>query len=186
VTPASTKATAAKLRTARLVLRPVAPDDHTRLHALFTQPGVRRVIFDDEIIPPERTAEIIRISEESFRTRRFGLWLASGSGLANVANAVNVASETIGFGAFWYFRDPPELELLYGVGDAYVKRGYGREIARAIVGYGFDTLQLPEIRASTDPAHADSRRLLDDLGFAFERQAVAGGLDTVFYSKRRA
>jgi hypothetical protein len=29
------------LETARLILRPVRPQDHARLHALFTQPGVR-------------------------------------------------------------------------------------------------------------------------------------------------
>jgi len=99
---------------------------------------------------------------------------------------MHMRQDPVGFGALWYFRDPPELELLYGVSDTHVKRGYGREIARAIVAYGFDTLQMPEIRASTDPAHGDSRRLLDDLGFTFERQAVVGGLDTVFYFKRRA
>jgi RimJ/RimL family protein N-acetyltransferase len=167
------------LDTDRLILCPVAPADHARLHALFTQPGVRRVIFDDEIIPSDRTVDIIRTSEACFTKERFGLWLAR----LKPFTAEDVAP--IGFGALWYFRDPPELELLYGVGDSHVKRGYGREIARAIVQYGFSTLHMPEIRASTDPAYTDSRRLLDDLGFTFERQAVVHGLDTVFYSRRR-
>jgi ribosomal-protein-alanine N-acetyltransferase len=177
------------LDTARLVLRPVTPDDHARLHGLFTQPGVRRVIFDDEIIPPERTSEIIRTSERLFTTARHGLWLAAmkpGPAVAPLPHGtVEFTPDVVGFGALWYFREPPELELLYGLGDGHVTNGYGREIARAIVDYGFSTLRLTEIRASTDPGHTNSRRLLDDLGFAFERQAVVGGLDTVFYSKRR-
>jgi ribosomal-protein-alanine N-acetyltransferase len=177
------------LGTERLVLRPVTEGDHATLHGLFTQPGVRRVIFDDETIPPERTAEIIRTSERLFTTARHGLWLAAVKpGLAAAfppETAEEFAPEVVGFGALWYFREPPELELLYGLADAHVKKGYGREIARAIVEYGFSTLHLTEIRASTDPGHADSRRLLVDLGFTFERQAVVGGLETVFYWKRQ-
>ena len=91
----------------------------------------------------------------------------------------------IGFGAFWYFRDPPELELLYGVADEHAGAGFGREIAHAITEYGFTALEMTTIRASTDEAHGRSRRLLETLGFEFERRAVIDGLDTVFYSATR-
>jgi ribosomal-protein-alanine N-acetyltransferase len=167
------------IETARLVLRPVAPDNQGGLHALFTQPGVRRFLFDDQILPPDAIADIIGKSEDLFRTRRFGLWLAR-------LKSESAAARPIGFGAFWFFRDPPELELLYGVADAEVRQGYGREIARAVVDYGFSTLRMAEVRASTDASHAASRRLLEVLGFAFERQAVVGGLDTAFYVSRTA
>jgi ribosomal-protein-alanine N-acetyltransferase len=164
------------LATPRLVLRPVRPQDHAALHALFTQPGVRRFVFDDEIITREQATEIICTSGDLFRTQRFGLWLAR-----RTAEAAN-QDDPIGFGALWYFRDPPELELLYGVADAELQQGYGREIAHAVVAYGFATLQMPEIRASTDAAHGASRRVLDALGFTFARQAVVAELDTAFYS----
>ena len=158
------------ITTERLALKPVAPADHATLHSLFTEPGVRRIIFDDQIIPPEQTTAIIATSETLFHTHAFGLWLARMKDDA-----------AIGFGGLWYFREPPELELLYGVGDAHGKRGYAREIARAIVAYAFDTLKMTEVCASTDPSHSSSRRLLEDLGFSLDRQAIVGGLDTVFY-----
>jgi len=168
------------LETARLVLRPVRPQDHAGLQAIFTQPGVRRYVFDDEVITAEQTTEIICTSGDLFRTQQFGLWLAR-------RQSEPVASEDpVGFGALWYFREPPELELLYGVADAELKQGYGHEIARAVVNHGFATLRMPEIRASTDAAHAASRRLLDALGFTFERQAIVGKLDTAFYSLRNS
>ena len=160
------------IETARLVLEPVAPADQAVVHEMFTEPGVRRIIFDDAILAPEQTAEIIAKSETLFAESRFGLWLARAS-----------ATELVGFGGLWYFRDPPELELLYGVRDGQLKRGYGREIARAVVRYAADTLGMAELKASTHPSHADSRRVLDDLGFIFERQAIVAGLDTVFYRK---
>ena len=164
------------LETARLVLRPVRPQDHAELHALFTQPGVRRFVFDDQVITPEQTTEIICTSGDLFRTERFGLWLARRHADSPAADG------PVGFGALWYFRDPPELELLYGVADAEVQQGYGREIARAVVDYSFASLLMDELRASTDASHVASRHLLDALGFTFERQAVVAGLDTVFYS----
>jgi ribosomal-protein-alanine N-acetyltransferase len=159
------------IHTGRLRLRPVVPADQPALHALFTQPGVRRFIFDDEILTVGRTEEIIRTSGNLFARENRGLWIAQ----------MLDTDTPIGFGALWYFRDPPELELLYGVGDDYLKNGYGREIAGAVVDYGFGILRMPSIRASTDAAHVDSRRLLRDLQFIFERRAVVGGLDTVFY-----
>jgi len=166
------------LETPRLVLRPVRPPDHAMLHAVFTQPGVRRFVFDNEIVSLEQVTEIIRTSGDLFRTQQFGLWLARR------ASESAAREGPIGFGGLWYFRDPPELELLYGVADAELMQGYGREIARAIIDYGFTTLQMPEIRASTDAGHVASRRLLDALGFNFERLAVIGALDTAFYSLR--
>jgi RimJ/RimL family protein N-acetyltransferase len=157
-----------------LILRPVAEDDREALHAIFTQPGVRRFIFDDQAVPREQTDDIVRRSLALFAGRRFGLWLAR-----------RPAGALIGFGAFWYFREPPELELLYGVADEHVGAGFGREIAQAITDYGFTALEMTTIRASTDYAHARSRRLLETLGFEFERRAVIDGLDTVFYTATR-
>jgi ribosomal-protein-alanine N-acetyltransferase len=166
------------LETPRLVLRPVRPHDHATLHGMFIQPGVRRFVFDDEIVTLEQVTEIIQTSGDLFRTQQFGLWLARPSPASAAGDA------PIGFGALWHFRDPPELELLYGVADAEVGLGYGREIARAVIDYGFTTLHMPAIRASTDAAHVASRRLLEALDFSFDRQAVVGALDTVFYSLR--
>lgn len=163
-----------EIHTGRLVLRPVIHADLTALHTLFTQPGVRRFIFDDEILTTERTADLIRTSSELFDRERFGLWIALR----------REGRVPIGFGAFWYFRDPPELELLYAVGDDHLKQGYGREIARAVIDYGFRVLRMPAIRASTDAAHADSQRLLESLQFTLERRAVVNGLDTVFYARQ--
>jgi [ribosomal protein S5]-alanine N-acetyltransferase len=166
------------LETPRLVLRPVRPQDHAALHGIFTQPGVRRFVFDDQILTLEQVTEIICTSGELFRTQQFGLWLARPVGESPAGDS------PLGFGALWYFRDPPALELLYGVADAELGEGYGREIARAVVDYGFTTLHMPEVRASTDAAHAASRRLLEALGFRLEDQAVVAGLDTAFYSLR--
>jgi ribosomal-protein-alanine N-acetyltransferase len=168
--------------TPRLTLKPMTTGQHAAVHALFTQPGMRRFLFDGTILPPERTAEIVETSEALFAANDFGLWLAR---LRSKADNADVDDEPIGFGGFWYFREPPELELLYGLADDHLKQGYGREIACAVVQHGFATLGMTEIRASCDEPHHDSRRLLEDIGFSLRNRALVNGLDTVFYSKQR-
>lgn len=161
------------LRTARCTLRPLAAGDTERLHEIFTAPGVRRYLWDDEIIPIERTRFVVEMSERMFRDERFGLWGAWLSGSPTL----------MGFTGLWRFRDPPDLELLYGLAESHWGRGYATEIASAIVAYGFDALDMPVVRASTDVANAASTRVLDRLGFSLERRAVVGGLDTLFYQR---
>ena len=111
------------LTTRRLRLRPVTAADARPLHALWTTPGVRRYLWDDEAIPFERTEGAIVLSGQLFAERRHGLWLAS----------VCSSQEPCGFGGLWPFHDPPEMELLYGVGEPFWGRGYGTEIGAAVL-----------------------------------------------------
>ena len=163
-----------ELATPRLQLRPFRPEDVPALHALWTDADVRRFLWDGEAIPLEQTAAIVDESERLFSTERRGLWGA----WMRTDNAL------AGFGGFWTFRDPPELELLYGLGRPYWGRGLATEVATAIVEYGVEQLHMREIRASTDPPNEASVRVLERLGFTLERRAVVGGLDTLSYSLR--
>ena len=163
-----------ELETPRMRLRPFRPEDVPALHALWTDADVRRFLWDDEIIPLEQTAAIIDESERLFGTERRGLWGAW----------MRTDDALCGFGGFWTFRDPPELELLYGLGRAYWGQGLATELATAIVEYGIEQLHMREIRASTDPPNDASVRVLERLRFTLERRAVVGGRDTLFFSLR--
>ncbi|MYG14759.1 MAG: GNAT family N-acetyltransferase, partial [Gammaproteobacteria bacterium] len=50
------------LQTKRLTLRPLAEADLSALHRFWTQPDVRRYLWDNEIISIERVAEIVASS----------------------------------------------------------------------------------------------------------------------------
>jgi [ribosomal protein S5]-alanine N-acetyltransferase len=139
----------------------VEQPDTDNLHRLWTTPGVRRYLRDNEIIPRARTADVIARSERLFAERGHGL---SGA---------------------WKVDSPPELELLYGVADDLWGQGYATEIAEAVVRHCLGELQMPLVRASTDTGNAASVRVLEKLGFAFERRATADGLATVFYLLER-
>jgi ribosomal-protein-alanine N-acetyltransferase len=165
-----------ELTSPRCVLRPLAAPDTEALHALWTSAGVRRFLWDDEIIPIERTRASIELNHRLFAEHGYGLWGARPT----------AADDLIGFGGLWPFRDPPELELVYGIADAQCGRGYATEIARAVIARCFDVLDMAVVRASTDVGNTPSARVLEKLGFRFTRRATVAGLDTLFYELTRS
>lgn len=162
-----------QLRTERFTLSPFADGDTLELHTLWTSASVRRYLWDGEIVSLERTRDTIERSEQMFRQLGFGLWGARDT-------ATNVLS---GFSGFWYFRDPPELELVYAVAEHLCGRGIASEIAAAVTRYGELTLGMEKIDASTDVANTASVRVLEKIGFRRTRQATVNGLETVFFQR---
>lgn len=160
------------IQTKRLRLDPFAYSDLAALHDLWIMPGVRRYLWDDIVIPREQAAAILEESTRLFETRGFGIWC-----IRHDRSAHNL----IGFGGFWYFREPPELELLVGLHPGQWHRGFATEAASALLRYGFDVLGFASIQGSTDAANIASVRLMERLGMRFQQRAVVGGLDTLFF-----
>lgn len=163
------------LETPRLRLAPFHEDEAGLLHQLWMDPLVRRYLWDDQVIPPEQTAEIVAKSEELFREHGYGLWSVR----------LREADDLAGFAGYWHFRDPPELELLFGLAPTVWGQGLAAEASRALLRYAFENLGFAEVRASTDTANQASLRVLEKLGMRLERTATVQGLETVFFSLRR-
>ena len=88
----------------------------------------------------------------------------------------------VGFAGLWHFRDPPELELVFGVARDSWGRGFATESARAVMRYAFGELGFARIDAGTDAPNAASLRVLEKLGMRRTRRETVGGLDTVFFT----
>lgn len=161
--------------TARLRLRPFATGDVDEVHRLWTEPGVRKYIWDDEVIPRAQAAAAIEESLAHFRDTGSGLWAAFPL----------EGREMLGFCGYWFFRDPPELELLYGVATGHWGKGIATEMSKAIIRYGFQELALGKIVASTDAPNVASVRVMEKSGMSFDRRKTINGLDTIFYSIER-
>lgn len=159
------------LNTERLTLRPLGRADADRLHALWSVPGVVRFLWDGKAIPFEQTADILERNEKLFAESGFGLWGAWSRD----------ADRLVGFAGLWYFRDPPELELIYGVADDLCGQGIATEEAAAVIEYAIEELGMDRIRASTDAPNIASMHVLDKLGFRQVKRATVHGLDTRFY-----
>ncbi len=62
------------IETAQLRLRPFRLEDLDALHRLWTEPEVRRYLWDGEVITRDRVESLIKISITSFEDHGFGLW----------------------------------------------------------------------------------------------------------------
>jgi len=151
------------LSTERLVLRPVTTDDHAAVLAHWTQPDVRRFLFDGAALSGVEVAETIDESIGDFAARGFGVWLielGSAAGLIGTAGLRPLGSSG--------------LEIFYSLAPGAWGHGYATEAARAVVEYGLGPLGLPEVLAEVDEGNAASVAVVKRLGMT--PYAVVPGL----------
>jgi ribosomal-protein-alanine N-acetyltransferase len=146
---------AVRILTDRLCLRPFAPSDADRLHVVLNLPGVRRYLLDDTVMPRSWVEDVIASSQASFAAHGFGLWcIALGAG----------DGEAIGFTGYREFREPPVVELIYGLEPEHQGEGLAYEASRAAARYGFEALGWDPIHLSLDAPNEASLRLALRLG----------------------
>ena len=167
--------TSLQLETARLSLRPLVMNDVDQIHRIWTDPDVRKYLWDDEVISREQAASVLADSLAHFEGTGDGLWAARQKDEETI----------IGFCGYWFFHDPPELELLYGMATQQWGRGLAAEAARAMMRYGFEELGLARVQASTDALNRASVRVMEKCGMTFDRRAETNGLDTIYYAMVR-
>lgn len=163
------------IETARLRMRPFEPGDVDELHRVFIDPGVRRFLLDDQIVPRKWVQEEIAASIARFESGTGGLFCVRSKD----------HEALMGFCGFRPFFEPPELQLLYGLLPAYWKQGLATEAARAMIEFGFKELGFEQIAASADVPNSASIQVLEKVGMVFDRRETINDLVTVFYSIRR-
>jgi RimJ/RimL family protein N-acetyltransferase len=157
--------------TARLRLRPIAAADAAILHAIWTDPDVRRYLWDDIVIPRDRAEEMVAAMLAGAERNGRGMWLVYES----------AAAEPVGFAGFLPRQEAAQGALIYGLLPRAWGRGYATESAQAVVDYGFGSLALETIVASADVPNQASIRVLERLGMQFVKREVVHGVDLVFY-----
>jgi [ribosomal protein S5]-alanine N-acetyltransferase len=143
------------LRTRRLVLRPVAAEDHAELLAHWTSPDVRQFLFDGAILSPADVSGTIADSAHSFGAAGYGLWLIrerEGTGLVGTAGLRPL--EDLG------------PEVVYSLAPGARGKGYATEAARAVMVHALGPLGLPEVLAEVDEGNAASLKVIERLGMA--------------------
>lgn len=165
---------APELTSVRLHLRPLASGDVDAMHQLWTDPDVRKFLWDDVVIAREQAAAAVAASITDFAERGYGLW---GVWLSST-------DELAGFCGF----RPSEAgvpELLYALMLDCWGCGFATEAAVTVLTYGFRSLGFARVVAATDHPNRASVRVMERLGMVFERRGLLNGLDTLFYSLSR-
>jgi ribosomal-protein-alanine N-acetyltransferase len=163
-----------EIETERLRLRPLRASDRNDLHHLFTDPDVRRYLWDDQVLPIEQTWAVVTESLRRFAAEGTGLWAVFRQGRMPLA----------GFGGYWPF--PGRLEILFGLAPIHWSRGLATELVRALLRYGFEELGLDRVDGSSDAPNVAALRVMEKAGAHEMERVETGGRETVRYSLARA
>jgi RimJ/RimL family protein N-acetyltransferase len=169
------------LETPRLRLRPFAAGDVDALHAQWTDPDVRRYLWDGRVIAREEAQAAVEESIAGFATRRYGFWAVEP-----IAEPPGAAA-LLGFTGVRGLADSEDVELYYGLARPYWGHGYATEASRAVLRYAFTTLGRERVYIRTDGPNAASVAVMRRLGARFVREDLIGAFgSTIVYVTTRA
>ena len=151
------------LETERLHLIPMGREHVPFLHRLWTDPEVRRFLWDDRVILVEEAAEVVEGSLDGP-----GMWVLQRKG-----------GEEIGFCGFRDLED--QVEILYALLPGYWGQGLATEASREALRYAFEELGLERVYAGADPPNETSFRVMERLGMKFDSRRTLHGLEAVYY-----
>jgi len=165
-----------EIRTERLRMRPWTLDDLDDLHRLWTDPNVRKYLWDDTVISREQAESVIASSIESFATAGFGMWGVYAKDEESL----------IGFCGFRTFGDDEEIEIMYGVSPARWGQGLASEAAQAVLRCGFEEHGFDLIYAGADPPNTASFRVMEKIGMRFAKRVHLNDVEAIYYVLSKA
>jgi ribosomal-protein-alanine N-acetyltransferase len=148
------------LTTERLVLRELHAGDAAFILSLLNEPSFIRNIGDRGVRTLEDARGYIAAGPvASYARHGFGLYLVER----------RQDGEPIGICGLVKRDELPEPDLGFAFLPAYWSQGYARESARAIQRHASAALRMPRLLAIANPGNTSSIRLLERLGFSFDR-----------------
>ncbi len=163
------------LKTKRLKLTPFHAADLELLHHTFTNPFVRKYLWDDQIIDLKQTQEILQTNEDYFKKSNWGLWKIT----------LIPQAEYVGFAGLWFFFEEPQPQLLYGLLPEFSKQGYATKAARAVMDYAYNELKFKYLVAACNFEHQASRKVCERLQMQFLAEKEMDGQLAAFYRIER-
>lgn len=162
--------------TARLTLRPLAPDDAEPYYrAVFSDADVMRYLPGGAPLPMERVLMMLDRVRAHWGTHGFGLW----------AVTTREDHKLIGHCGLQRLPDGPDVELAYAIARPYWGRGLVTEAARASLRFGFERVGLDHVIALAVPENAASRRVMEKVGMTYTGMTSYYGTDLARYRLRR-
>lgn len=152
------------IRTDRLLLRPVEPDDAEELYALSSDPQVTRLQDWNGPASIEETQAIIESWRQGYADRRLMAWGVTLRGRRPLIGTVTLMP-TRGS-----FEDLPRfpLALGYDLKPSFWNRGIASEAVRAALEFSRSFIGPHRVQAEVHPDNTASLKMLRKLGFQEE------------------
>ncbi|HZY46703.1 MAG TPA: GNAT family protein [Candidatus Bathyarchaeia archaeon] len=156
-----------ELKTQRLLLREFRENDLLRVHEYWSDPQVFQYMVGGSVDQEQTRESIRKIIAARDTNPRLDFSLAvilhetdrliGGSRLRLLDPNLNLVYQLLGqaYVGFW-------------LNQQYWGRGYGTEVARALLGFGFDHLHLHRIFAWCDAENIASAKVLEKIGMRRE------------------
>lgn len=163
-----------RFATARLVAEPILLEHFPEINRLHADPQVMKTLSSDgNSLSEEATRESLRQAAEHWHQHGFGFWIFRAK----------ADGQFIGRGGLKKYRiDQGEvIGLAYVVPSDFWNLGFATEMAEASVRIGFEQLGFGEIASWTLAINLASQRVMEKLGFRYERDFEFAGLRHRFY-----
>ena len=147
------------LETKRLVLRQVTAGDTDAIFRMMADERVTRYLGRAPFATRDEAVRRVQMFDDEFQSR-------SGLAWAVTQRADGQFSGICRYTHFYTFH--ARAEIGYLLSPQWWGQGVMPEAVSAAVGFGFERLGLHSVQADIDPANAQSRRLLEKLGFVQE------------------
>jgi len=97
------------------------------------------------------------------------------------------SSKLIGMGGLtlWTWEGEDLFDITYRLRESAWGKGYGWELAQALVHHGFRELGLEQITATITPDNLASKKIAEKLGMKFDRHILLLGVPTELYRLHR-
>jgi RimJ/RimL family protein N-acetyltransferase len=161
------------IETERFYLRELTPDDAPMFYALNLDPEVTRFTGDTAFHSIAEAMEFLE-NYSDYEKHGFGRWVI-------VSKESNKSWGWCGLKK----RDSGEIDMGYRIFQEKWGKGCATECGKACLEYAFETLKLDKIIAEAVVENTASFKVMERLGFEFEKMGEDHGYKTKIYSHTR-
>ena len=166
-----------RVRTARLVGTRPAFRDADELHPVLADERVVPWMFPAGPPSPAQVRALLVRDTDHWKRQGWGPWVVRDAATHAVVGRVGIERCEVG-GA-------EEVEVAWTVAADRWGEGLATEMAAEAVRAAFEVVGLPDVVSFALTDNTRSRRVMEKLGFAFEREVDHAGLPHVLYRLRR-
>lgn len=170
------KTAAPEIETERLILRhPTINHLEDWAARIFADPEVIRYMPKRDMTPYERAERALNMYNKLWAEHSIGGWVITDK----------LSGQLIGSCEIEYLDETDEYELGYALSKAHWGKGIATEAASAATRFGFEYAELERIIAVVVPENTASWKVLEKIGFVYEKEAQYYDLDVVVYAMKR-
>lgn len=169
------------IKTERLYLREILPEDAPGMFEMDSDPEVHRFLGRSPVKTLEESLQHIHDIRQQYKD----------FGIARLAIIEKETDHFVGWGGLKFITESMNgFQNFHDLGYRFIRRywrkGYAQESAKGVIKYAFEELQLPVIYAIADLEHKASRNVLESSGFSFVNSFEYEGDPHAWYTLQNA